>query len=182
MLVAGGAGAVGHYAVQFAKIAGARLVIATVSGAAKAALAREAGADVTVNYRTEDVAQRCLELSAGVGVDRIIELDLAANLQTDLAALRRDGEITAFGSGLPEIALPFFPAILKNVRFQFFIVYNLSDADRKAGLAGVTGLLNQGRLKHNIDARLPLARIADAHELVESGKTLGNVVIDLPAN
>ncbi|HET9023081.1 MAG TPA: NADPH:quinone reductase [Burkholderiaceae bacterium] len=182
VLVAGGAGAVGHYAVQFAKIAGARLVVATVSGAAKAALARDAGADVIINYRTEDLAQRCLDLSAGVGVDRIIELDLAANLQTDLAALRRDGEITVFGSGLPEIALPFFPAILKNVRFQFFIVYNLSDADRTAGLAGVTALLNQGRLKHNIDARLPLARIADAHELVESGKTLGNVVIDLPAN
>ena len=56
-----------------------------------------------------------------------------------MSALRRDGEITAYGSSLPEIPVPFFPAILKNARLQFFIVYNLSDADRKSGLAGVTG-------------------------------------------
>ena len=178
VLVAGGAGAVGHYAVQFAKIAGASRVIATASSPAKAALAREAGADVVVNYQTDDVAQRCLDLTAGAGVDRIVELDLAANLKTDLAALRRDGELTVYGSGLPEIPLPFFPAILKNVRLQFFIVYNLSDADRKAALAGVTALLKQDRLQHNIDSRLPLDRIAEAHERVESGKALGNVVID----
>jgi len=178
VLVAGGAGAVGHYAVQFAKIAGASRVIATASSPAKAALAREAGADVVVNYQTDDVAQRCLDLTAGAGVDRIVELDLAANLKTDLAALRRDGELTVYGSGLPEIPVPFFPAILKNVRLQFFIVYNLSDADRKAALAGVTALLKQDRLQHNIDSRLPLDRIAEAHERVESGKALGNVVID----
>jgi NADPH2:quinone reductase len=132
---------------------------------------------VIVNYRTDDVAQRCLELTAGIGVDRIVELDLAANLKTDMSALRRDGEITAYGSGLPEIPVPFFPAILKNARLQFFIVYNLSDADRKSGLAGVTALLAQERLKHNVSERLPLARIAEAHELVEGGRTLGNVVI-----
>jgi NADPH2:quinone reductase len=97
-----------------------------------------------------------------------------------LAALCRDGEITAYGSGAPEIAVPFFPAILKNVRFQFFIVYNLSAADRQAALAGLTGLLEQGRLTHNVETRLPLARIAEAHELVEGGKALGNIVIDLP--
>ena len=178
VLVAGGAGAVGHYAVQFAKIAGASRVIATASGPAKAALARAAGADLVVNYQTDDVAQRCLDLTAGAGVDRIVELDLAANLKTDLAALRRDGELTVYGSGLPEIPVPFFPAILKNVRLQFFIVYNLSDADRKAALAGVTALLKQDRLQHNIDSRLPLDRIAEAHERVESGKALGNVVLD----
>ena len=177
VLVAGGAGAVGHYAIQIAKIAGASCVIATVSGTAKAALAHDAGADVIVNYRTEDVAQRCLDVTAGIGVDRIVELDLAANLEVDMSTLRRDGEITAYGSSLPEIPVPFFPAILKNARLQFFIVYNLSDADRKSGLAGVTALLNQERLKHNVAERLPLARIAEAHELVEGGRALGNVVL-----
>ena len=179
VLVAGGAGAVGHYAVQFARLAGAR-VLCTVSSDTKADLARSAGADVCLNYHSEDVARRCTELTAGRGVDRIIELDLAANLKTDLAALCRDGEVTAYGSGAPEIAVPFFPAILKNVRLQFFIVYNLSTADRQTGLAGLTALLEQGRLIHNVETRLPLARIAEAHELVESGKALGNIVIDLP--
>jgi NADPH2:quinone reductase len=181
VLVAGGAGAVGHYAVQFAKLAGARLVVATVSSEAKAALARAAGADVTINYRADDVAQRCLELTAGTGVDRIVELDLAANLKADLAAIRKDGEITVYGSGVPEIPVPFFPAIVKNVRFQFFIVYNLAETDRTRALADVTRLLREGQLKHNVAARRPLARIAEAHELVESGTALGNVVVDLPA-
>lgn len=180
VLVAGGAGAVGHYAVQFAKLGGAGRVIATVSSEEKAALARAAGADVTINYRTEDVAQRCLDLTAGTGVDRIVELDLAANLKIDLAAVRKDGEITVYGSGTPEIAVPFFPSILKNVRFQFFIVYNLAEPDRARAVSGVTALLTAGRLQHNIAKHLPLSRVADAHELVESGRVTGNVVLDLP--
>jgi NADPH2:quinone reductase len=179
VLVAGGAGAVGHYAVQFTKLGGAARVIATVSSAEKAALARAAGADVTLDYRSEDVAARCLELTGGVGVDRVIELDLAANLALDLAAVRKDGELVVYGSGAPEIPVPFFASILKNVRYRFFIVYNLADADRRAAIDGVTRLLAQGRLQHNVAARLPLARIAEAHELVESGRAGGNVVVDL---
>ena len=108
VLVTGGAGAVGHYAIQFAKLGGAKRVIATVSSDAKGAIAIEAGADAFVNYKTEDVAQRCLALTDGHGVDRIIEVDLAANIQSDLAALRTDGEIVVYGSGAPEIAMPFF--------------------------------------------------------------------------
>jgi NADPH:quinone reductase len=150
-----------------------------VSNEAKAALARQAGADVTINYRSEDVAQRCTDLTDGLGIDRIVELDLAANLQADLAALRPDGEITVYGSGKPEIAVPFFPSILKNVRFQFFIVYNLSPSDRAQAIAGVSAPLREGRLQHNVTARFPLERIAEAHELVESGTAAGNVVVEL---
>jgi NADPH2:quinone reductase len=179
VLVAGGAGAVGHYAVQFAHLAGAR-VLTTVSSGAKAAVACDAGAAVAINYRTEDVAQRCKDLTAGRGVDRIIELDLAANLEADLAALRPDGEITVYGSGAPEVPVPFFASALKNVRYQFFIVYNLNDDDRRAALDGVSGVLRAGRLQHNVAARFPLDRIAEAHELVESGRAVGNVVVDIP--
>jgi NADPH2:quinone reductase len=68
---------------------------------------------------------------------------------------------------------------VKNVRLQFFIVYNLSEPDRAAGLAGVTALLDAGRLQHNVAACLPLARIAEAHELVEGGQARGNVVIGI---
>ena len=76
--------------------------------------------------------------------------------------------------------MPFFPSILKNIRFQFFIVYNLSTPDRARAVAGVTRLLNEGRLQHNIGQRFPLGETAQAHELVESGKALGNVIIELP--
>ena len=182
VLVTGGAGAVGHYAIQFAKLGGAERVIATVSSDAKGAIAIAAGAHAFVNYKTEDVGQRCLALTDGRGVDRIIEMDLAANIQADLAALRSDGEIVVYGSGAPEIAVPFFASILKNARYHFFIVYNLNAADRASALAGVSSLLRENKLKHQIAARLPLSKAAEAHRLVESGQAIGNVVLDIPSS
>lgn len=136
VLVTGGAGAVGHYAIQFAKLGGAERVIATMSSDAKGAIAIAAGADAFVNYKTEDVGKRCLAWTDGRGVDRIVEMDLAANIQSDLAALRTDAEIVVYGSGTPEIAVPFFASILKNTRYHFFIVYNLNAADRASAVAG----------------------------------------------
>lgn len=180
VLVTGGAGAVGHYAIQFAKLGGAARIIATVSGDAKGAIAIAAGADAFINYKTEDVAQRCNALTEGRGIDRIIEMDLAANIQSDLATLRPDGEVVVYGSGAPEIAVPFFASILKNARYYFFIVYNLNAADRASDLADVSRLLSENKLKHQIAARMPLAHAAQAHRLVESGQAVGNVVLDIP--
>jgi NADPH2:quinone reductase len=179
VLVTGGAGAVGHYAVQMARLAGARQVIATASSAGKAALARQAGADEVIDYRREDVAARALAATGGEGVDRVIEVDFAANVGASLAAVRAEGDIVVYGSGAAEIAVPFFPAILKNVRVRFFIVYNLSPADRAAAIAQLTSWLGDGKLAHNIAARLPLPSIAEAHELVESGGATGNVVLTI---
>jgi len=179
VLVTGGAGAVGHYAIQMAKLGGASPVLATVSNAEKAALARQAGADEVIDYRREDVAARVLELTGGAGVERVIEVDFAANVGSSLAALRADGDLVVYGSGRPEIAVPFFPAIVKNLRVRFFIVYNLGAADRSAALDRLGAWLREGRLRHNVAARLPLASIAEAHELVESGRAAGNVVLEI---
>lgn len=179
VLVAGGAGAVGHYAVQLAKLKGARQVIATVSSPAKAELARAAGADIVVNYREEDFAARCREATGGRGLDRIIEVDFAANVEADLQALRHEGEVVVYGSGAAEIAIPFAPAILKNVLVRFFIVYDLTAEDRARAVAGLTRLLEEDALTHNIAARLPLGRVAEAHELVEQGRAAGNVVLEV---
>jgi NADPH2:quinone reductase len=179
VLVTGGAGAVGHYAVQMARLAGARQVIATASSPGKAGLARAAGADEVVDYRQEDVAARVLALTGGEGVDRVIDVDFAAKIDGSLASVRAEGDIVVYGSGRAEIAVPFFPAILKNVRVRFFIVYNLAAADRAAAVGQLTEWLRDGRLQHNVAARLPLASIAEAHELVENGQAVGNVVLDV---
>ena len=180
VLIAGGAGAVGHYAIQLAKIKGARQIIATVSGPEKAALAREAGADIVLNYKTDDLpVQRFDQATHGQGVDRIVEVDFAANLNTDIAVLRPDGEMIVYGSGAPEISVPFSPAIRKGVHLYFFIVYNLDPAVRERAIADLTALLEGNQLIHNIAARLPLEQIAEAHDLVESGRTIGNVVLEV---
>ena len=180
VLVTGGAGAVGHYAVQMAKMAGARRVMATVSSEAKAMLALQAGADEVIDYRHDDVAAHVLRLTGNEGVDRVIEVDFAANVHTSLAAVRPEGDIVVYGSGKPEIAVPFFPSILKNVRLRFFIVYNLAAADRAAAVGQLTSWLREGRLQHVVGVRLPLDSIAEAHELVETGHAAGNVVLQIP--
>lgn len=180
VLVAGGAGAVGHYAVQFARLLGARTVMATVSSEEKARIARAAGADVTIDYRRENLAERVREATGGRGADRIVELDIAANALADLDALRPGGELVVYGSGRGEFTLPFFPMIAKNVNLRCFIVYNLDDADRARAEAVLATLLARGVLQHAIAQRLPLAQIVQAHELVESGRAIGNVVVELP--
>ena len=179
VLVTGGAGAVGHYAIQLAKLKGARQIITTVSGPEKAELARQVGADLCMNYKTEDVPAILREATSGEGVDRIIEVDLAANLHTDIELLHPNGEVIAYGSGAAEIPIPFSPAIRKGVHFYFFIVYNLDSRVRERAIADLTKLLETNGLQHNIATRLPLARIAEAHELVESGRAVGNVIIEI---
>lgn len=179
VLVAGGAGAVGHYAIQMAKLGGAGRVIATVSSEEKARLALAAGADEVINYRDEDVAARCAELTAGKGIDRIIEVDLSVNVALDLQVLRPGGEIVTYGSGAGEMVVPFVPAIIKMAGFRFFIVYNLAAEDRRRAEAELTRLLAEQRLIHIIAARLPLGRIVEAHETVEQGRAIGNVILDL---
>jgi NADPH2:quinone reductase len=177
VLVAGGAGAVGHYAIQMAKLLGAAQVIATVSSAAKAAHATNAGADAVIDYRSEDVAARVQALTGGRGVDRVIEVDLAANAALLPNIIARDGLCVCYGSGRAEVALPFFPMILSGAAVRFFIVYELPDAARTEGLATLTRWMEAGQLRHALGQLLPLDRIAEAHEAVERGAVLGNVVL-----
>jgi len=177
VLVAGGAGAVGHYAVQMARLAGAAQVIATVSSDEKAAIAREAGAHHAVDYRSPTFLDTVRGLTDGHGVDRIIEVDLAANAAADFELLAPGGLAVVYGSGQPEAIVPFVPGILKNLQLAFFIVYHLSPDARDRAQSQLTEWLSAGALQHRIAARLPLSRIADAHALVESGRAIGNVVV-----
>jgi NADPH2:quinone reductase len=166
------------HAVRMDGGVGGRSVL--VTGGAGAVLALQAGADQVLDYRQEDVAARVLAATGGQGVDRVIEVDLAANVNTSLTSVRPEGDIVVYGSGKPEIAVPFFPSIVKNVRLRFFIVYNLTAADRAAAVEQLTAWLRDGGLQHNVAVRLPLDSIAEAHELVESGRVIGNVVLQIP--
>ena len=178
VLVAGGAGAVGHYAVQCARLLGARQVLATVSSPAKAQLALQAGADLAIDYRSDDVVAAVRAATGGQGVDRVVEVDIAANAALDLQLLRQGGELVVYGSGAGEFKLPFFPLIVQHVGLRFFIVYELAEADRAQASAHLGAWMRRGELRHNVAAHFPLARIAQAHEMVESGRAMGNVVVD----
>lgn len=177
VLIAGGAGAVGHYAVQMASQLGAARVLTTVSTPEKEALARAAGADEVIRYKSEPLVERVKALTAGRGVDRIIELDMAVNGASNLEMLRESGECVVYGSSAPALQLPFFPLLAKNIQLRFFIVYHLSPADRARAVATLTRMLERGTLQHAIGARLPLADIARAHERIERGEVTGNLVL-----
>ena len=178
VLVAGGAGSVAHYAIQFAKLRGAS-VYATVSSAAKAAHARDGGADATIDYRTEDVAARVRELTSGRGVDAVVEVDLTRNAHLYPAIVRPHGRVAVYGMTAPETALPALWMMQNTVTLLPFLIYEIAAADRAAGLDEVGALLRAGRLRHTVAQQLPLERIAAAHDLVESGTMIGNVVLDL---
>jgi NADPH:quinone reductase-like Zn-dependent oxidoreductase len=177
VLVAGGAGAVGHYAIQMARLLGAAQVITTVSSPEKAARAQEAGADAVIDYRREDLPARIQALTGGRGVDRVVEVDLAGNGPMLPQILARDGRCVAYGSNRPEVVLPFLPMLASGIAIRFFIVYELSPAARAEGLGTLTRWLEEGLLRHAVGAVLPLDRVAEAHETVEQGRVMGNVVL-----
>ena len=179
VLVTGGAGAVGHYAIQMARLMGAARVIATVSSPAKATHASEAGADATINYKTDDVAARLKDLTGGKGVDRIVEVDISGNAALYPSLLARDGIVAAYGSNQRNFELTFSPLIASGIAIRFFIVYELSPSARQDALERVSRWLSEGSLRHAIAATYPLDRIVDAHETVERGTHVGNVVITL---
>lgn len=180
VLVSGGAGAVGAYAIQFARLGGAAMIISTVSSPEKAAIARDLGADHVIDYRQEDVEARILELTGGRGVDRVIEVDVAANGTLLPRITAQDGLCVIYGSGSPEFSLEFAPLITRGVALRFFIVYELSPRARKEMVASLNGYLSARLLRHHVAARFSLEDIAAAHEAAESGKVIGNVIIDLP--
>lgn len=179
ILVTGAAAAVGHYVTQIATLRGAR-VIGTAS-AERADHARGAGAAQIIDYKSEDVAARVKELTGGRGVDAIIDMDFSSTAKLlPEGVLAPHGTLVCYGSNVAADVPLNFPAMLwGSLAVQMFLVYELTPADRAAAIADLQALLREGRLRHTIGARFPLDAIAEAHEAVEGGSVIGNVVVDI---
>ena len=184
VLVAGGAGAVGHAAIQLAGWAGAT-VITTVSGPEKAALATAAGAHHVLTYTDSAVADEIRRIAPD-GVDLIVEVAPAQNSTLDLAVIRNRGSIAVYANnGGDEMTLDVRKHFSLNVRYQFVLLYTVGVEVVQQAAAGINEALVDGALAIGADAGLPLHRFdlahtADAHALVESGVT-GKVLIDVSA-
>ena len=182
VLVAGGAGAVGHAAIQLARWAGAT-VITTISGPVKAELATAAGAHHVINYRDEDAAAAISKL-APHGVDLIVEVAIAANAQLDIDVLKPRGSIAIYANdGGEEFRLDVRQNMIKNLRYQFVLLYSVGDAALTAAVDDITLALTDEALPVGEDAglplhRFPLANTADAHQAVQGG-AVGKVLIDV---
>ncbi|MFI7601029.1 NADPH:quinone reductase [Actinoplanes sp. NPDC049681] len=182
VLVAGGAGGVGHAAIQLATWSGAA-VIATVSSAEKAKLAEAAGAVHTVDYRA-DTAAADVRAAAPQGIDLIVEVAPSANIDLDTEVLAPNGTIAAYGTeGDGKLTFPTRLVIGRNVRFQFVLVLTMPGAYKDLAVADITEAAAAGALTVGEEAGLPLSRFplqrtGDAHDAVQSG-TVGKVLVDI---
>jgi NADPH2:quinone reductase len=177
VLVTGGAGAVGHYAVQLAAWAGAE-VIATVSSATKADRARAGGAAHVINYRQEDVATRVREITGGAGVDHVVDVDFGGNLAAVLASVRDSGSIAFYATnGDREPRLPVREIMGKNLALYGMVLPTSPHESRKRAQSDIARwTATPGRLL-SVAAEFPLYETAAAHEAVEKGDKVGTVVI-----
>jgi len=177
LLVSGGAGSVSQYVIQFAKLAGAT-VLTTISSEEKAKVAREAGADHTIDYRREDVGARVMELTDKHGVDAVVEMDLTANAKLIPQVLRAKGSVVVYGTG-PEAVIPATFCLVNTIRLQFFLVYELDTAERERTVSAINLALSEGNLINRVaQPTFSLADTAAAHEAVERG-TVGNVIVTI---
>ena len=182
VLVAGGAGAVGNAAIQLARWSGA-MVISTVSGPAKAALAAAAGADHLIDYRTQDVAREVRRIAPG-GVNTVVEVSPAANAAIDAAVIARHGSVAIYANdGGSEFTLPVRDLMTPNARWQFVLVYTAPAEAKERAVADVAAAVGDGAVRVGEAAGLPLHHYsldaaADAHAAVE-GAVVGKVLIDV---
>lgn len=178
VLVTGGAGAVGHYAVQLAAWAGAS-VIATVSSDDKAQRARAGGAHHVIDYRREDVAARVRELTGGEGVHHVVEVDFGGNLASTLASVRLNGSIAYYATkGAREPVMPAGAMMGLNLQINSVYLPVSPHEARRRAQADITRWIGTGERMLSVAGRFPLEDCAGAHELVESGGKVGTVVVE----
>jgi NADPH2:quinone reductase len=177
VLVQGGAGAVGTAAILLAKWAGAQ-VIATVSRAEQADVARAAGADVVLNRRTDDVPAGVREAVPG-GVDRIVDVALCENIGTNLDCLALNGVMTAYAAAGADdaLALPFLRAMRQGVVIRLVFVYEMSALAHQDAVADIAAALQARAYRPVIGRRFGLDDVVAAHEAQESGTVVGKVVV-----
>ena len=179
ILVTGGAGRVGHYAVQWAHRAGAR-VIATASNEQDAAVCREAGAESVVNHREPEWGQAVLDLTGGQKVDRVIDVEFGANLPELLQCVRIGATIATYSSTVvPEPKLPFRTMMFMDLTVRMVIVYAMPEEAKAQAVADTQTALTEGGLQHRVAETLPFDQMARAHEIIEEGSVRGCVVVTI---
>jgi NADPH2:quinone reductase len=181
VLVSGGGGAVGNYAVQLARWGGAAWVGATASGGWKSEDAAAAGADAVFDYRAADCVARIMAASGGV--DRIVEVDVGGNVAIWSEVIALNGSVIGYASrGGATPAIPVSGALMrKNVNLRGVVLNSAPAAARRQAMEEITAWLREGARLHRVAATFPLAETAAAHEAVEAGTKRGTVVVLPPS-
>lgn len=179
VLITGGTGRVGRYAVQMAKLGGAS-VIATAGSAEKADHLRALGADHVVNYRDDDLAEAVAEATAGAGVDRFIDVAFGTNIGLAPKLVKANGVVTSYGSDAvakPEI--PFYPLMYANILLRPFAIFAMPSTAQDAAFEAIEGWLTAGRLSHVVGRRFAFDEMPAAHQAIEAGDFMGCCIAEV---
>ncbi len=179
VLITGASGRVGYYAVQLAKLAGAK-VIGTAGSVERIKSIEEAGADLLLNYREDNIVDAVMDFTDGAGVDRIVDVEFGMNVQDSAQMLKVNGVITTYSSSKrPEPAIPFYPLMFKNIAVRTVLVYNMPEPAKQQAVNDINHALENKRLKHRIAQTYPLEQTAKAHQVIEQGGLDGCVVVKI---
>jgi NADPH2:quinone reductase len=179
LLITGGAGRVGFYAIQWAKMGGATVITTAENDVARRdSLA--AGADYMVNHEEPDWHEQVLKITDGKKVDRVIDVEFGANLPKVLDMIKVGGVIASYSSMVvPEPALPFKRMMFMDLTIRMVIVYAMPEEAKAAAIKDITAALEKGQLQHRIAARYPLDQFAESNNKIEKGGFFGSVVVDI---
>ncbi len=178
VLVSGGAGAVGHYAIELARFGEAGHIVATVSGPEKAELARAAGARTVVNYRSADAAEQ-IRAATPDGIDHFVEVALDHNLELDLAVAAPHASIASYAADESSVArVPVRRLMAPNITLRFMLLYTVAPAQLRDAIEHTAAAVAAGALTTPPIHRFTLDQIAEAHDAVEQG-AIGKVLIAL---
>lgn len=179
LLVTGGAGRVGYYAIQWARMAGAT-VIATASNAVDKAMCLELGASQVVNHRQLDWAQQVLQATEGKKVDRVIDVEFGANLPEVLKCIATNGVIATYSSTqVQQPSIPFLDMMYMDLTLRMIIVYAMPETAKAQAIKDITAALEAETLRHRIAHIVPLDSLSQGHQLIEQGGFGGCVVISM---
>ncbi len=179
LFITGGAGRVGHYAIQWAKQAGA-IVIATASSEESRQQCIDAGADCVVDHSDPQMVTQVLDYSDGVRIDRVIDVEFGANLNSSLALLKVGGTLASYSSTVvPEPLLPFRQMMFMDLTIRMIIVYAMPEEAKRAAIADISQALQKNNLQHRIAAQYPLQDIALANQKIENAGFYGCVILDI---
>ena len=179
ILITGGAGRVGGYAIQWAKLAGAK-VISTASNEQDKKVCEDLGADIVINHRDENWDIDLLDATKGTKIDRVVDVEFGRNLPKLLNVLKVGATIATYSSTqIPEPKIPFLRMMYMDLSIRLVIVYAMPENAKSDAVRDITAALEKDQLSHRIAHILPLDSIAHGHELIESGNTRGCVVVNI---
>jgi NADPH:quinone reductase len=179
ILITGGAGRVGYYAIQWAKYYGANVITTASSKSSRVECAR-AGADLIVGHPSDEVNSEIMEFTSGAKIDRVVEGDFGANLLPVLDIIKTSGVIASYSSMTDmNPSIPFVRMMFMDLTLRMVLVYAMPDEAKLEAIEDITEFLAMDRLDNRVSETYTLDDIAKAHNAIEKGGNYGSVIITI---